>query len=276
MAQRDRDAADAVRQAAEALRQVAEIGPFFALALDPPDPGWVTFADFVADHDAVAAAIAEARSQAGGGCGCGRVSRRVAGSCVGLASRRRGTSRLACPWHCRTGRMVPAPRPGSVAPGPVEERSGLVVAGDPYRRVGRHTRRRSGCGRGCPPGECDGFRPRAADPDGRHGRIGVRPRAVGKCLVCIRGRRGDDCERATRPRRRSSGDRASPRRGRRPADAGPLSVGAVPPRHLLPVLPAAARRSLRRLRPAPDAVGTAGTSLTTPSLAASLVDTLDG
>ena len=63
MAQRDRDAADGVRQAAEVLRQVAEIGPFFALALDPPDPGWIAFADFVADHDAVAAAIAQARAR---------------------------------------------------------------------------------------------------------------------------------------------------------------------------------------------------------------------
>jgi hypothetical protein len=59
----DDDAADALRQAAQTLRQVAEIGPFFALTLDPPGPGRIAFADFVGDHDSVAAAVTQARTQ---------------------------------------------------------------------------------------------------------------------------------------------------------------------------------------------------------------------
>ncbi|HSS67670.1 MAG TPA: (2Fe-2S)-binding protein [Nocardioidaceae bacterium] len=54
---------------ADALRKAAEIGPFFALTLDPPGPGWTAFADFAADDDTVAEAVAEARIRLAVGAG---------------------------------------------------------------------------------------------------------------------------------------------------------------------------------------------------------------
>jgi ferric iron reductase protein FhuF len=55
------------QQAVALVSDLADLGPFFAIAIDPAGAGWSPIADSAADHGIVAAAIATARSSLAAG-----------------------------------------------------------------------------------------------------------------------------------------------------------------------------------------------------------------